>query len=295
MTTPKRPLIKYPGAKFKMAKLILPLIPLDHDSYTECFAGTASVLMAKSRSRMETINDTNKDLVNLIQVVRQHTKLLEVAIKLTLWCEDEWRLSFKPSDDPIERARRFYVRCWMSRRPFSNSPGFRRQYIVSRGKSGNHSPMVPAAKSFMNTAYLWEIADRLRGVAVESWDYKLFLSKYDNTRAVHLVDSPYLRSTRANTSSQAYESELWTEEGHRDMADVLHRLDGAVLLCGYQHPLYAELYEENGWERKDFDVRVDGDQTAVESIWLSPTASRLLGAQSTVTTMAMPLFMEKTQ
>ncbi len=56
------------------------------------------------------------------------------------------------------------------------------------------------------------------------------------------VDPPYLGSTRV---SGGYRHEMKTEAEHRELADALNACRAAVVLSGYDSPLYLELYD--GW------------------------------------------------
>lgn len=49
-------LIRYPGAKWKLADWIISFIP-GHHTYVEPFFGSGAVLLNKDRSDIETVND----------------------------------------------------------------------------------------------------------------------------------------------------------------------------------------------------------------------------------------------
>ncbi|WP_343794960.1 DNA adenine methylase, partial [Sphingomonas trueperi] len=66
-----QPFFKWMGGKRRLAKHILPNFP-DHQCYVEPFAGGAALFFMKEPSKIEVINDTNSDLVNLYRVVQHH-------------------------------------------------------------------------------------------------------------------------------------------------------------------------------------------------------------------------------
>jgi DNA adenine methylase len=86
------------------------------------------------------------------------------------------------------------------------------------------------------------------------------------------VDPPYVHTTRSGKvrgtdSRKSYKHEM-TDEHHRELAEVLHRLTGAVVLSGYRCDLYDELYAD--WRRVDRMALADGARERVECLWLSP-------------------------
>lgn len=265
----KRPLLRYPGSKNQLAEWIISHLPDDHDTYNEPFVGSAAIATAKERSPMETINDLSGDLVNMLIVFRDNKDELIKKIEQTYWSRSEWQLSFEAADEPVERARRFYVRCWMSIRPFDPRPSFRRQKKLSRGKTGKSSPMTPAARLFMDTDHLHHIANRLRGVAIENMDALEFIKMYDYDRALFYVDPPYPFSTRQR-KNPVYPHDEMADSDHEKLFNVLDGINGMAVVSGYACDLYADLYEAAGWKRVDQKARIDGGGEAIESLWLSP-------------------------
>lgn len=56
------PILKYPGAKWRMANWIIDKMP-DHESYLEPFFGSGAVFFNKQPARIETINDIDGAVV----------------------------------------------------------------------------------------------------------------------------------------------------------------------------------------------------------------------------------------
>ena len=56
------------GGKTKLRPTIINCMP-PHTAYIEIFAGSATVFFGKPPSKIEIINDINKDLVNLMKVI----------------------------------------------------------------------------------------------------------------------------------------------------------------------------------------------------------------------------------
>lgn len=284
-TRPKRPLTRYPGSKNQTAEWIVSHIPRAHDSYAEPFGGSGAILTAKERSRMETYNDLSGDLVTFLRTLRERPDELVAGIRATYYARQEFQLSLQPTDDPLEQARRFYTRCWLSVRLFDPWPSFRRQKYVSRGKDGNSSPMVPAAKLFADTDHLFWFAERLRGVAIENMPALDFIADYDHETAFFYVDPPYLKGTRKR-GNKVYPHDDMMDADHEAMAVALCGIKGMALVSGYAfnkdgtpNTLYRDLFEANGWARVDMLARIDGGGKAVESLWLCPRTQAALAAE----------------
>jgi len=79
------------------------------------------------------------------------------------------------------------------------------------------------------------------------------------------VDPPYLNETR--TSSTLYDFEL-KKEDHIELAECLNSIKGMVIVSGYQHPLYDELYA--GWTKKQVATKKNGGANSTEVLWMSP-------------------------
>ena len=108
--TVKRPVLRYFGGKWMLAKWVIAHLP-PHRIYVEPFGGAASVLMRKPRSYAEVYNDLDGDVVNLFRVLRSDRapELIEL-IRLTPYCREEFELSYQDADCELEQARRLIVR-----------------------------------------------------------------------------------------------------------------------------------------------------------------------------------------
>lgn len=160
MTTCSRPALRYHGSKWRAAPWIIAHLPDDHDVYIEPFGGSAAVLLQKARSPIEVYNDLDGDVVNFFRLLREQPDELIRAIHWTPFAHAEQQLSREPADDPLEAARRFYVRSHLTVcGPTALwNPGWRRQTFLSRGRDGQSS-MTPAARTFMQTEHLLQVAE----------------------------------------------------------------------------------------------------------------------------------------
>ena len=74
--------LKYPGAKWALARWVLSHFPAHH-SYLEPFFGSGAVLFNKPRSHIETVNDLDGDVVNFFRWIRDDPERLAQEIYWT--------------------------------------------------------------------------------------------------------------------------------------------------------------------------------------------------------------------
>lgn len=260
--TPRRPLLRYHGGKWRLAPWILRHLP-PHRVYVEPFGGGASVLLQKPRSHAEIYNDLDGEVVNLFRVAREDGERLAQTCELTPFARTEFAGAYDPHGDPLEQARRTLIRSFMgfgSAGASGQSTGFR--------SNSNRSGTTPAHDWMNYPAHLRAVIQRLRGVVIENRDALEVMARHDSEETVHYVDPPYVHSTRAlRTRAPAYKHEM-DDQQHRDLAGALASLRGMVVVSGYRCDLYDELFE--GWQRIDAAAHADGARDRVESLWLSP-------------------------
>lgn len=289
---PARPALRYHGAKWRLAPWILSHFPplATHDVYVEPFGGSAAVLLRKERSSIEVLNDLDEDVVTFFRVLRDCPDDFIRAVELTPFARREWEAAGEPTDNPIEQARRFYIRSYGSiAGPTAQwRSGWRRQKVLARRADGSGA-MTTAAATFANTSHLHTVAARLRGVFIEAEDALALIRRYDHPRALFYVDPPYPAATRARWAKTAYRHEM-TDDDHRGLAAVLNSCQGLVVLSGYDCDLYRELFPAPGWSTVAREARTNGRGSAVETLWLNqPTQAGIIEAGRTER-QAMPLF-----
>lgn len=266
----KPPLVYY-GAKVTLAERIVGLLP-DHDHYVEPFAGSLAVLLAKKPSRMETVNDLNRELMTFWRVLRDHPGELERLCALTPHSRAEHDEAYAPAADDLETARRVWIRLTQGR-----SNGLQRRVGWRHRVSAGH-PFPAYLRGY--TERLGPASARLAQVSLECMPALDLIAKYGADPDVVLyVDPPYVRETRNSTH---YRHEMTGVE-HRELAEALASSAAAVVLSGYGSTLYDDLYA--GWHRREIDtVNTQGGahSTRTEVLWSNrpfPVADGLFDEQ----------------
>lgn len=57
-----------------------------------------------------------------------------------------------------------------------------------------------------------------------------------------------------------------SDEQHAELGGFLHTLKGAVIVSGYDCPLYEKLFA--GWQRVEKQTHADGDRDRTEVLWM---------------------------
>lgn len=272
---PERPLLRYHGGKWMLAPWIISHFP-PHRVYVEPYGGAASVLLRKPRSYGEVYNDLDGEIVNLFRVVRTRSRELTRALLWTPFSRTEYRqTSFEPTDDPLEAARRTVIRSFM---------GFGSNSIQRTIKSGfrsnsNRSGTTPASDWRHFPPNIRSVARRFRGVVIENLPAMDVVRQHDSDETLHYVDPPYVHSTRMTVTQHGqhgYRHEM-TDADHREMAQVLRSVRGAVVLSGYPCDLYdADLFRD--WHRVERAALADGARERTEVLWLNAKAWNALDA-----------------
>lgn len=262
-----RPLIRYHGGKFRLADWILSHFP-NHETYVEPFGGAASVLFAKTPSKTEVYNDLDDDVVNLFQVLRDKELSNELSkqIELTPYSRTEFYEARIQTLDPVEKARRLIIRAQMgfgSAGATKNTTGFRLD--TARGGSDIVSIWGEQPKVIL------QAAKRLKNVLIENRDALKVIEDHDRADTLFFIDPPYVHDTRTN-GSKAYRHEM-TNKDHENLINLLQHVEGKVIICGYEHPIYEKLK----WKKVTKSVAAAGQSGSVlreEILWINPRAEK---------------------
>ena len=269
--TPKRPILRYHGGKWRLASWIISHFA-PHRIYVEPFAGAASVLLQKPRSYSEVYNDLDGQIVNLFRVLRNPAWARELIrlVKLTPYARAEFENSYILADDPIEQARRTL---------FRSMAGFSSVGATGKWKTGfrgnvTRTGTTPAHDWQSFPAAIEAIVERLQGVVIENEDAGAVVARYDGPETLFYVDPPYPFDTRfIRWAGEAYAHEM-SDDDHRALAVGLKACQGQVVISGYACPLYdEELFSD--WYRVERQARADGAKERTEVLWLNRPANLL--------------------
>ena len=200
------------GKRTLAADIVAELGP--HGQYFEPFCGSMAVLLKKSPSQKETVNDLHGDLINLARVIQHqiYAEILYERLGRTVFSEgllmdarerleservdaDESLIAFEEyTARRADRAYWYFLASWMSR---NGTAGTARQdyQIAVRWTRGGGSPTV-RFRHAVDSLPAWH--RRLQNVVILRRDAFDIISNFEDHKATAIyVDPPYAEETRA--------------------------------------------------------------------------------------------------
>jgi DNA adenine methylase len=266
MMATKTPL-KSHGGKYYLAQRVLELMP-QHLNYVEPFFGAGQVLFARDPADRrlwwpgrtsdgrevdgvsELANDLDGNLMNFYAVLKDPEAFtrLRHRLDLTLFSEAEWQsacaLLAGSEGDEVERAAALFVAVRQSRQALRKDFATPVQTRLRGGRQEHVNAWWGAI------AGLEEFHRRIQNVLILCRPAVEVILQQDAPSTLFYCDPPYVPGTR--TARKAYGAFEMTEEGHRELLDVLRRCQGKVMLSGYSSGLYDEALAD--WTRHTFDL-----------------------------------------
>lgn len=255
------PILKYPGAKWRLAEWIISHFP-PHITYLEPYFGSGAVFFKKPPSHIETINDIDADVINFFTVLRDYREELAGRIEATAWSRDEYYLSYHKTGDPIEDARRYAVRCWQAfGTKTSDRTGWRND-LQARGA-------MYLLRQWNRLPYqLVKVAERIKQAQIENQPAVKLIKRYKFSEVLIYADPPYLDSTKTN---RLYAHEMTPKE-HMDLLEVLNEHPGPAMLSAYPNEMYNAMLKD--WEQRTTPATTDGGKQRTEVLWLNRVAAK---------------------
>ncbi|MGU9539629.1 DNA adenine methylase [Clostridium tepidum] len=216
------------GGKSKLRKTIIAMIP-EHTCYVELFFGAGWVYFGKEPSKVEVINDIDKELINLFKMIKYHAPEIERQLQYEFSGRDIFE-EYKNVEvgylTEIHRAVRFLYLITQSFGGKGNNYGY--------GTSTKPGPQI-FYKNVLN-----DLKERLRNTYVENLSFEKIIDKYDREYTFFFCDPPYFETT-------GYGNEFGEKE-HLILRDKLKSLKGKFLLTINDHEKVREWY-------KDFNIK----------------------------------------
>lgn len=231
--------INWYGGKYYMAKDIIELFP-EHHMYVEGFGGAGHVLFRKEKSNLEVYNDIHSGLYLIFKFLRENNQEFIRRVSLTPYSREEFNDSktWYEEEEEVEKARKFYVRTMQS---VATNGGW--CYAKSKSRRG----MCQSVSRWLGNVEenLTGAIERLKEIQIENIDVLELLDKYDKEDTLFYLDPPYITETRKQKKSYDFEM---SDEQHKALVDKLIKVEGKVILSGYDHDIYNDLLN-NGWKK----------------------------------------------
>jgi len=230
----------YFGGKYRFLEELYYLFP-EHLHFVDLFGGSFVVTLNKKPSKLDTVNDIDKSIINFFKILRNEPDCLINQLELTPVSRDEYNNAF-PYDDindsDIERARKFFIRLRMS---FQGSGTVKHTGFNACVTTTQNNKSKNVVKFRNSVEKLGGIVERLQNLQIENLDYKLLLDKYDRPGTFFYADPPY--ELKERNYKKFYQNEF-TDEDHRKLSEKLHKIKGLAMISHYETKLYKELYKD---------------------------------------------------
>jgi DNA adenine methylase len=235
------------GGKFHQLDWLLPLLePEVVEVWIDVFGGGACVTANRKPAPVMIYNDSFGEVTTFFTALRDEREKLIEAIKATPWAREEYEKAIHGVEgegelDPVERARRFYVRARQSR--FG---------VIHDAKRGQWSTTPRTSQRLdkwqASETDLRELSERFKRVQIENRDALKLIEEHGQApECLIYCDPPYLHDARRE--KRAYGVFELSEADHRNLAEALNACKAKVAVSGYEHPLYDELYPAPRWTK----------------------------------------------
>jgi DNA adenine methylase len=273
---------KWPGSKQPHLSKLLPLIPQGGQPYCEPYAGSLAVLLARKPAPSEIVNDADHTLVNFYKVIqdKQTFKKLYRLLVQTPYSRAEFVRAMEVlkqhisnhtpnqlSTPSVELAWAFFV--------FYNQrmPG-RFHLAHTNWAVSKTSVSTVSFQRFIKR--IPQLRQRLKEVHFDCIDALSFIKRWDSPATVMYIDPPYVNL------DNYYLPLANNIEHHQQLVDIVLSCKSAIVISGYDHPVYDKLME-HGWQKIQFQTITQMSNTKgegqrklklqrVECVWRNPKA-----------------------
>ena len=277
MTTMPAPILRYPGAKWRLTPWLHQFTP-HVDQVVDVYGGSGAFCLTLPYTPPHVVyNDLNGDLLNLFTVLRNpitRTQLCE-AICFTLWSRAEYLSCVAPdgsvllSGEAVEDARRFLVRSWQGQKGVQSSrAGWR-----NKGSRGVRAGTYEVWQQLPDR--LAAIATRLQAAEIECQPALSIIGRYATPQTLLYCDPPYVRATAHGTRQRIYRYEMDIDD-HDALLTALEAHPGPVMLSGYDNDLYAARLAH--WRCERTAARGESNTRRTECLWLNAACVERLRA-----------------
>jgi DNA adenine methylase len=228
--------ISWYGGKQKIAREIISVFS-EHRHYVEVFFGGGAIFFLKPKCPINTINDINKNLVNLYVQIRDHYEELSEKVYWTLYSREEYdkfnRLLQETGLQNLSDIDRAFVYLYVIKGSFNSMVGVGFGSGVTTNTATFSLDLIPRMKA---------CREKLDGVIIENQSFEYIVnkfSKYDKDVMMYL-DPPYYVTLK---EAKYYEYAI-SEFQHNALAAMLSTSKCKWVLSYDDVPEIVELYKE---------------------------------------------------
>jgi len=264
-----KPLLKYPGAKWRLASWLQQYTPQCMrvvDAY--CGSG-AFALNLTYRPDHLILNDQDQYINLLFRALRERRDELITAVTFTPWSRAEYLAVSGPNGtivetcDLVEDARRFLIITWQAHGT-----------TICTRNGWRHKGHKRVGRQLSDTYEQWQqLPERLAIAAaclleaeIECLPALSVIGRYATDNTLIYADPPYVRTTNHGHRKKLYRHEM-TDADHAALLDTLEAHPGPVMLSGYHNTLYDARLTR--WRCVETEAQAEKGNTRTECLWLN--------------------------
>lgn len=233
------------GGKSRLRGEIIKRMP-EHHTYIEAFSGACWVMLGKPPSKVEVVNDIDRQIYDLLSVVKFAGMELAAMFQYELSSRrtfDEYLHELRYDTlSPVERAFRYL---YLSSTSFASL--------------GEHFGYSKKGKARLNVPRLQETIrvtqERLQRVHIECLDFRDIIKRYDSPESLFYFDPPYYK-----VCCKAYPGEF-IEKDYFDIRDRMNSMQGKSILSLNDHPFTRETFKDFRIEEVQVSYSINKDSS----------------------------------
>lgn len=226
--------ISYYGGKQNLVTTILPLIP-KHKLYAEVFVGGGAIFWSKTPSEVEVINDTNQELINFYEIVKNEFVDLEKMIRISLHSRSLFNDAIVIYQNPhmFTRIQRAWAVWAQAAQSFSSMLDGTWGYDKAKGTT---SVKITNKRD----AFTLDYAVRIQNVQIECTDALRIIRSRDTPDSFFYCDPPYY-----NSDCGHYDG--YSIEDFEMLLKTLSSIKGKFLMSSYPSEILKKYSDDYGW------------------------------------------------
>lgn len=217
------PILKWAGGKRQLLPQITPLIPKDINTYYEPFLGAGAVLF-ELQPKKAIVNDTNSELINVYEVIRDYpTQLIELLKEYERKHEKSFYYEIRNVDRDVKTFKTWSNLEKAARTIYLNRTCYNGLYRVNKSGFFNTPIGRNSSIQIVNEKGILAISDYFNASEITflNTDYKEAIKGIRKKDFV-FFDPPYFPTNK--DSFLRYDSSYFGEESQKELKSVCDKL-----------------------------------------------------------------------
>lgn len=212
--------------------------------YAEPFVGGGAIFWSKTKSEVEVINDTNRELINFYEIVQNEFVELEKMVRISLHSRSLHNDADVVYKNPhmFSRIKRAWAVWVLAAQSFSS---------MLNGSWGYDKIKNTTSKKITNKRndFSIDFAERIQNVQIECTDAIRIIKSRDFKEAFFYCDPPYF-----NSDCGHYDG--YSIDDFESLLKTLSEIDGKFILSSYPSHILSKYIHSNNWHTIEIEQSV---------------------------------------